>query len=1690
MSETKKMMQKIIAIILVVNMTLSQFTPVFSMGVKQAENSTADITITTKEDYINFVIRSQKEDFKGQTIVLVNDISLEDLTLEEINTYIKEHFPQYGEDYEMSHLTIGNNKQAFSGTFDGQGHTISGLNYVKFFFPSPNSGLFAWTEGATIKNLTVLNAQICCIYQGGIIVGYANDTIIENISVIDSDLNIKTANNIVSLITNGGFTGGAIVGYSVNSTLYNCEIAGTRVHNTVVEAVAGVGGDAMYMGGLVGLAENSDIIYCRARTTYKDEGNPIIYENDDGRYTTEDGRRMSYVSNVHNVAIGALGGKQLFAGGIAGGAKGANFYDCYCTAEVSFYAATYVSVGAGIVGFGGGITGKLKNGRIERCSFAGDIYSTQYNAVLVIPIIQPNVHISGIVEYVKGNNVIEDSYFRLSDIKSGYQPYAVGSQYDCEESKVLSDDLYKDVNFWEDRDFDFIGNQKRNISQKDFYNKWVMDYELGIPVHGHSVAATFDFPNAAGVSIDATMLTHKKVATDSCYDFAVQGLHPKTDQTIKVDIHLNNSYRFEGWHQKAMVQKHHVETTDLLREITSTKPVATEHSATIGVKDNDLVVAAVEGKVSYHDVEGKIIKEQWHRYKTNLVEPPLDDLGEAQFYGWTTLSNDGKGYKAITSDKLATIKRQGEYYQNEDLVRKTMDLYPIYIDATANVQIEIEGHDEDTPAIRTGLGKAQVKKAGDELYIDVDYDGGQIPAGYRFKGWYKEIDGGEICVSRQEKFKIADISQEVRYIARYQYQVSYWVKTYHQDGLDKESYKYKDIWHNYKDQLIKLEEPSYLDETIIHWGTKHQNHKTEDEACLDNLTESKITGPKDVYSHNYSENKGNKLSVYADSDFPDAGKITTSIDEGRTFTYTTFDRYQFKFWTLERENLGRAWTYEDNVMDVGKLNSTKIYKARAMVTTTIYFHQTDGGKQEILRRYQDPVLLEQEKTYDYTYPHYYKDRLVDEITYDTEREIQTSVTSPASPSNESMQREGYQFLGWLSSSEVATDSFIWNYLYNTEEKYCTQNIERITPYLVTAKDLVTATIDLYPVYAKYDITTTTNIEPVQLPESINKPKKPTYTLAPIEGKPNYRTITLTAEDNQTTVFKTNTKDNRTYRLVRVLCEVDGETTILELEKEENEYSYTGEVKAGKSYTFTSIYSPLFAIFNLDDDAKQQVIVRNYGEPLGIDIEPDYQHISNIEKSCFVGWTDEKRDSYKFASKADYDASQLADTLVTRDTVMQRNLVLDPIFVKGNITVQSNIDQIIQNDGKNPNDYRWIEPSQKGTLTVKAKEYPGYKFSGWVTKDKEVSKELTHHVTNVFSDQQYTAIYEKAWTIRYHDLAGNTIYTTSVVNESRSFVEKNGTQEYFIDKDAVLKIIEKLTGNQHFVEWVWKSGPNSITWLDFKDKKITQNMDIYPKIMEVTASHNEKFYTDNIQFGLTQDTEGNLLTGLFKEDYQQSAITLTVLEKTYQNTQVIQQLNTKMYAYDLTDTNDSETAQPEDKLSELNPEQPIDNQEDDVTIASDQQAKDQTIIEVSQGSVPTDKNGQATHHFYGRVDITVSAPDASDTYLVYLEQASEGEGSFNDCNIIPIHLTQDGEQKSGTTTVKLPLGSYTISDNTKWNWRNHTETSADEVRYPVTLSLQKRAKITIDKTDYTNKWFSGYHNWQLNKQKGSDCHDEA
>ena len=220
---------------------------------------------------------------------------------------------------------IGNlSGKYFNGTFNGSGHTITGLN-INTASSNANGGyygLFGYvTSGGTIQNLHVsgmmdFDDTSSSSPSAGGIAGYTSGTI-ENCSASVS-IDGKGSGDWVNA---GGIAG------NTSGTIENCSAS-------VSIDVKG-SGDWVNAGGIVGHLGSSGII----KNCY------------------------SYISgNSLGAQSSSNSGTSIYAGGIAGRIDDGTVQNCYTTGNV--YANHY----DGGPSYAGGITGSVTGGTIQNCS--------------------------------------------------------------------------------------------------------------------------------------------------------------------------------------------------------------------------------------------------------------------------------------------------------------------------------------------------------------------------------------------------------------------------------------------------------------------------------------------------------------------------------------------------------------------------------------------------------------------------------------------------------------------------------------------------------------------------------------------------------------------------------------------------------------------------------------------------------------------------------------------------------------------------------------------------------------------------------------------------------------------------------------------------------------------------------------------------------------------------------------------------------------------------------------------------------------------------------------------------------------------------------------------------------------------------------------------------------------------------
>ena len=202
---------------------------------------------------------------------------------------------------------------SYKGTFDGGGHTITGLTFTT---NDEYAGLFGWLNRAgTVKNVVMEGVQITSnqIYGGSIggVVGYSWGTI-ENCSVSGSVSGTVYVGGVV-----GAQIGGSITGCSSSATVKGTVdvggVAGQTNSNATMTACYATGNVTLEIapkkniagGGLVGMNAGSSLLACYATGNVTSTGSSTGYMHIGGflgdNYTTV---TACYWKNNHEQGIG------------------------------------------------------------------------------------------------------------------------------------------------------------------------------------------------------------------------------------------------------------------------------------------------------------------------------------------------------------------------------------------------------------------------------------------------------------------------------------------------------------------------------------------------------------------------------------------------------------------------------------------------------------------------------------------------------------------------------------------------------------------------------------------------------------------------------------------------------------------------------------------------------------------------------------------------------------------------------------------------------------------------------------------------------------------------------------------------------------------------------------------------------------------------------------------------------------------------------------------------------------------------------------------------------------------------------------------------------------------------------------------------------------------------------------------
>lgn len=180
--------------------------------------------------------------------ILINDIDLSDYNnFVAIGKYVQDKNSEEGEDPIAEY--------AFTGVFDGNGHTISNFKRTQWF--GMGIGLFNCISEGTIKNLTLKNADVKGSFLVSDLCGYSFKSTIENVRIEDS--------NVYALM----IMAGSITGGSSFCKIDNCYVSGICSKSSSMGLTGALGGGVSHPESFTNnIAENCTVIANLGKSGY------------------------------------------------------------------------------------------------------------------------------------------------------------------------------------------------------------------------------------------------------------------------------------------------------------------------------------------------------------------------------------------------------------------------------------------------------------------------------------------------------------------------------------------------------------------------------------------------------------------------------------------------------------------------------------------------------------------------------------------------------------------------------------------------------------------------------------------------------------------------------------------------------------------------------------------------------------------------------------------------------------------------------------------------------------------------------------------------------------------------------------------------------------------------------------------------------------------------------------------------------------------------------------------------------------------------------------------------------------------------------------------------------------------------------------------------------------------------------
>ena len=406
--------------------------------------------------------------FSGKTISLTADIVLNDTSDWENweNSAPNNTWTPIGSDWKIE----------FSGTFDGQGHTVSGIyiNSENYYY----HGLFGYNEG-TIKNIGVTESYIKGIHYVGGVCGRNDAETISNCynsGTVSGDSSVggvcgNNSGTISNCHNSGNVNGndniGGVCGNN-SGTISGCYNLGTVNGNSYVGGVCGSGSTISYCYN-TGTVSGSEYIggVCGSGTTisYCYNSGPINGTGEDSKVggVCGSGATISYCHNTGTVSgseyiggvcgsgttisycynTGTVSGSNQYIGGVSG-RNTSTISNCYNTGTVS----GNTSVG-GVCGLNDGATISYcyNSGTVSGNKFVGGVCGYNDGATIsycynsgTVNIQDDSSNIGGICGWIRSDNLssISNCYYLIGTAEGGINGSDVSGQAEVKTAEQFA----------------------------------------------------------------------------------------------------------------------------------------------------------------------------------------------------------------------------------------------------------------------------------------------------------------------------------------------------------------------------------------------------------------------------------------------------------------------------------------------------------------------------------------------------------------------------------------------------------------------------------------------------------------------------------------------------------------------------------------------------------------------------------------------------------------------------------------------------------------------------------------------------------------------------------------------------------------------------------------------------------------------------------------------------------------------------------------------------------------------------------------------------------------------------------------------------------------------------------------------------------------------------------------------------